>query len=103
VDRYLTSCSGPETSGLKNLAVTWVEGGPRSGQEEHSHPAEEPAYVIVRGRGVMMMGSEALEVNEGTLVFIPPGTPHRIRAIGNEPLIYVSATSPPFEPGDRRR
>jgi mannose-6-phosphate isomerase-like protein (cupin superfamily) len=36
-------------------------------------------------------------VGPGTLVFVPPTTPHAIRAIGGQQLVYVSATSPPFE------
>ena len=94
---------GPGDFGSRNLAVTWVEGGPGSEQEEHSHSQQEQAYVIVRGRGVMTVAREELEVAEGTLVFIPPRTTHKIRAVGDDPLIYVSATSPPFESADRWR
>jgi len=93
----------PGDFGSRNLAVTWVEGGPGSEQEEHSHRQEEQAYVIERGRGIMTVGQEELEVSEGTLVFIPLRTPHRIRALSDGPLIYVSATSPPFEAVDRWR
>jgi mannose-6-phosphate isomerase-like protein (cupin superfamily) len=52
--------------------------------------------VIVRGSGRMILGDEEREVSAGTLVFIPPGTQHAIRNDGNEALVYVSATSPPF-------
>ncbi|MFQ5934538.1 MAG: cupin domain-containing protein [Dehalococcoidia bacterium] len=83
--------------GSQNLAITWVEGAPESEQPSHSHPANEQAYVIVRGRGLMMAGDEAQEVGPGTIVLIPPNTSHSIRNIGEEPLVYVSATSPPFE------
>jgi len=31
------------------------------------------------------------------MVHVPPRTDHAIRALGDEPLVYVSATSPPFE------
>jgi mannose-6-phosphate isomerase-like protein (cupin superfamily) len=82
--------------GSRNLAVTWVEGAPGSQQPLHAHEASEQAYVIVRGSGHMLLGDQERHVGPGTLVFIPPGTRHAIRNDGEEPLVYVSATSPPF-------
>jgi mannose-6-phosphate isomerase-like protein (cupin superfamily) len=83
--------------GSRQLSVTWVECQPGSQQALHAHPAQEQAYVIVQGRGQMLAGAEACEVGPGTLVFVPPATPHAIRSIGGQQLVYVSATSPPFE------
>jgi len=74
-----------------------VQCQPGSQQALHAHPAQEQAYVIVQGRGQMLAGAEACEAGPGTLVFVPPTTPHAIRAIGGQQLVYVSATSPPFE------
>jgi mannose-6-phosphate isomerase-like protein (cupin superfamily) len=82
--------------GSRNLAVTWVEGAPGSQQPVHAHADSEQAYVIVRGSGRVILADEEHEVSAGTLVFIPPATPHAIRNDGDEPLVYVSATSPPF-------
>jgi mannose-6-phosphate isomerase-like protein (cupin superfamily) len=79
------------------LTVTWVEGPPDSEQATHAHPNSEQAYVIVRGRGLMKVGNEQQEVSAGTLVVVPPGTPHSVRCIGDELLVYVSAASPSFE------
>ncbi len=83
--------------GSKDLSITWVEGEPGSEQSVHAHAANEQVYVMVRGHGVMKVGDEEREVWPGTLVFVPPGTGHTIRNTGEEPLAYVSATSPPFE------
>lgn len=82
--------------GSRQLSVTWVECQPGSQQALHAHPAQEQAYVIVHGRGRMVAGAEECEVGPGTLLFVPPATPHAIRTIGGQ-LVYVSATSPPFE------
>ncbi|MDP9222752.1 MAG: cupin domain-containing protein [Actinomycetota bacterium] len=79
------------------LAVTWVEGPPGSEQPTHEHERGEQAYVIVRGKGLMKVADERQEVEAGTLVYIRAGSPHSIRTIGDEPLVYVSATTPPFE------
>jgi quercetin dioxygenase-like cupin family protein len=74
---YLLLKKGQFGSG--NLAITWVEGGPGSEQPPHAHPTNEQ------------------EVTAGTLVFVPPGTSHAIRNTGNEPVVFVSATAPPFD------
>ena len=81
----------------QHLAITWVECAPESQQSSHAHPTNEQAYVMVRGRGLMMAGDEAQEVGPGTIVFVPPNTSHSIRNTGDEPLLYISATSPPFD------
>jgi mannose-6-phosphate isomerase-like protein (cupin superfamily) len=86
--------------GSKDLAITWVECGPNSQQPLHSHPGAEQAYVIVRGRGEMIVGDEREEVGPGTMILIPPGRDHAIRNPSDQRLVYVSAASPPFVPAD---
>ena len=44
----------------------------------------------------MRVGDEVEEVGRGTLILVPPNTDHSIKNIGEETLIYVSSTSPPF-------
>lgn len=83
--------------GSSRLAITWVEGGPGSEQQVHTHADSEQVYVIVQGRGVMRVGDERQPVEKGDLVFIPPGSGHAIHNNGDQPLVYVSATSPPFD------
>jgi mannose-6-phosphate isomerase-like protein (cupin superfamily) len=82
--------------GAQRLCVTWVECQPGSQQALHRHSVQEQAYVIIGGQGQMLVGSEERAVDEGTMVFIPPGAEHAIRNTGSELLVYVSATSPPF-------
>jgi mannose-6-phosphate isomerase-like protein (cupin superfamily) len=82
--------------GSEKLAVTWVDCAPGSRQSVHAHPVQEQAYVIVRGRGEMMVGAEVQEVSEGSLVFVPPATGHAIFNHTDESLVYISSTVPPF-------
>jgi mannose-6-phosphate isomerase-like protein (cupin superfamily) len=86
--------------GSVNLAVTWVDCPPGSWQPTHEHDAQEQIYVIIRGCGVMTVGEEEQELAAGTLVLVPPATPHTIRNESSEPMSYVSATSPPFDNAD---
>jgi mannose-6-phosphate isomerase-like protein (cupin superfamily) len=83
--------------GAENLAITWVDCAPGSEQPSHQHDTQEQVYVIVRGRGLMRTGDEEREVAEGTMIFVPPRTAHRIRNHTDAPMTYVSATSPPFD------
>ena len=83
--------------GSQNLSVTWVEGEPGSEQPLHSHPINEQVYVIVEGRGAMTVGDETEEVGPGAAILVPPGTDHSIRNIGKARIVFISATSPPFD------
>lgn len=83
--------------GSRQLSITWVECQPGSQQPLHAHPAQEQAYVIVQGRGQMLASAQACDVGRGTLVYVPAATPHAIRNTSDQLLVYVSATSPPFE------
>ena len=75
--------------------MTWVEVPPGAEQRPHSHRDAEQVYVIVRGTGRARVAGDTEQVVEGDLVFIPPGAEHGIVNDGSEPLIYVSAASPP--------
>ena len=91
---YLLLAQGQFDS--QRLCITWVECQPGSQQARHRHLTQEQVYVIVRGHGQMLLGDEERVVGEGTMVFIPPGAEHAISNTGAEPLVYVSATAPPF-------
>lgn len=87
----------PGQFGSDRMAITMVHCEPGSEQPMHSHPDADQVYVIVAGRGLMRVDQDAEAVEPGTLVFIPRGSEHAIRNTGTERLVYVSATSPPFE------
>ena len=44
-------------------------------------------YMTFKGRGVVEVGDTSQELEPGTLVYFPPGVPHRLRAQGG-PLDY---------------
>ncbi len=75
------------------LAVTWVDVEPGSEQKPHKHGPEQ-IYVIIAGRGLMRVGAEERTVSAGDLVRIPSDTVHSLLNLGDEPLSYVSASTP---------
>jgi mannose-6-phosphate isomerase-like protein (cupin superfamily) len=81
--------------GSRNLTVTWVEVPPGAEQRPHAHPDAEQVYVIVQGSGRVQVAGDVERVGAGDLVFIPPSAEHGIANDGSEPLVYVSAASPP--------
>jgi mannose-6-phosphate isomerase-like protein (cupin superfamily) len=82
--------------GSHGLSVTWVRGEPGSQQGLHVHEENEQIYVVVRGRGLMIVDGEERPIEAGGAVLIPAGSEHAIRNTGDELLEYVSATTPPF-------
>jgi mannose-6-phosphate isomerase-like protein (cupin superfamily) len=78
------------------LAVTWVEVAPGGRQIPHNHP-EVQVYVIVAGKGRMLVGEEQKEVSAGELVHVPSGSMHGIENIGESTLTYISAANPAFD------
>ena len=79
------------------LAITWVEVAPGSSQQPHHHEPEQ-VYVIIKGNGRMKVGEEESKVVSGNLVYIAPDVTHSIlNTSTEEPLVYVSASTPPFD------
>lgn len=66
----------------------------------HKHAAAEEIYHITEGSGIMTLGSEEFEVRAGDTVCIPPGTPHRIRNAGKEPLKILCCCAPAYSHED---
>lgn len=73
---------------------------PGAETEEHSHARSEEFYYVLRGRGLMTLQAERREVEAGDGILIPPGIPHRIGNIGQEPLVFLCCCSPPYSHED---
>lgn len=78
------------------LAITWVEVAPQSGQIPHQHQPEQ-VYIIIKGKGLMTVGEEQTPVSVGDLVYIPSNIIHGITNQSDEQLVYISASSPAFD------
>jgi mannose-6-phosphate isomerase-like protein (cupin superfamily) len=66
----------------------------------HVHRVTEELYHVTQGVGLMTLGVETFELRTGETVCIPPGTPHRIRNIGDEPLKILCCCSPAYSHED---
>jgi mannose-6-phosphate isomerase-like protein (cupin superfamily) len=68
--------------------------------QEHVHPLTEEIYYVLCGRGAMTLGDEHREVGPGDGILIPPGTRHKIRNVGQEPLVFLCCCAPPYSHED---
>jgi mannose-6-phosphate isomerase-like protein (cupin superfamily) len=66
----------------------------------HRHRVTEELYHVTAGVGLMALGGRTFEVRVGDTVCIPPGTPHRIRNAGAEPLRILCCCSPAYSHDD---
>jgi mannose-6-phosphate isomerase-like protein (cupin superfamily) len=66
----------------------------------HVHPHTEEIYYVLRGTGLMTLGAEQRAVGAGDGILIPPGTPHTIQNLGQDPLVFLCCCSPPYSHAD---
>jgi mannose-6-phosphate isomerase-like protein (cupin superfamily) len=83
------------TCGAGHLTTTLVDIEPGGQQRIHNH-APEQIYFILEGGGIMTVGDDAEEVQQGDCVFVPSGSPHGIRNHTTHVLRYLSAAAPAF-------
>jgi len=66
----------------------------------HKHRLTEEIYHITEGSGIMTLGPEEFKVRKGDSVCIAPGTPHRVRNTGKEPLKILCCCAPVYSHAD---
>lgn len=58
----------------------------------HVHHDTEQVFFVLSGRGRLVIGEDERDegpLQPGDLVRIPPGTPHRVPCVGDEPMRYL--------------
>ena len=89
--RLLDGSKLTPTNAIQAGEMRYHEGG-SSPYHRHVGTSANPegashCYVTFKGRGVVQVGDTTQELDPGTLVYFPPGVPHRLRAHGG-PLDY---------------
>ena len=54
----------------------------------HVHPYHE-VFVLIEGKAVYMRGEESIDAGPGTVIVIPPETPHGFENTGDVPLVQL--------------
>ncbi len=70
-------------------------------EQPHRHDRHDLFVVIVSGHGTMRLGAEARPVGEGSILYVPRGTPHAFTNEFGEPALAYAVYAPAFDGKDR--
>lgn len=86
-DRYSLLITGEETGNafFQFEAVVPSGGGP----PPHRHRREDESFYVVRGQLEILLGDSTYHAQAGDFVFIPRGTVHRFRNLGNDEAVQL--------------
>lgn len=90
----------PDRDAARHQSLAEATVAPGQSTALHRHGRSEELYHITAGTGRMTLGPDEFDVATGDTVCIPPGTPHRIRNTGAEPLRILCCCAPPYAHDD---
>jgi mannose-6-phosphate isomerase-like protein (cupin superfamily) len=64
----------------------------------HYHKDAVEIFVFLDGQCEMTVGDEVEVVNAGQAVYVGPGVPHKLRAVGDRPMKMFLFVSPNHQP-----
>lgn len=67
----------------------------------HKHETHSETVYVISGEADMMVGTQAIHIKAGDILFIPKGTPHSAKVTSSEPLKILSVQAPVFDGKDR--
>ena len=70
-------------------------------EQPHRHDAHDLFVVILRGHGTMRIGSDIQPVGEGSILYVPRGTPHAFVNLSTAPAAAYAVYVPPYDGKDR--
>lgn len=73
----------------------------RGAEDPHRHDHHDLIVVIAKGWGTMRLGDEERAVGEGSVLYVPRGTPHAFRNTSGRPALAYAIYSPAFDGRDR--
>lgn len=76
-------------NGAENFSVGTSDIEPGSQTISHQHSSETEVMFIYRGKGTAIIGDASYPLEEETMMFCPPGTPHQIRNTGKALLSFI--------------
>jgi mannose-6-phosphate isomerase-like protein (cupin superfamily) len=81
------------TTGRAQLDLYCLE--PGQVQAPHAHSDQDKIYVVVEGRGRVLVGGEEAILEAGEAAVAPAGTPHGLSNPGPARLLALVVVSPP--------
>lgn len=84
----------------ENQSVAEATLPPGATTAAHHHVRSEEIYLVTAGRGLLRIGDEERVIEPGDCAAIPPGSVHQLRNTGDEDLVVVCCSSPPYSHED---
>jgi mannose-6-phosphate isomerase-like protein (cupin superfamily) len=92
--------AGPSWTEASNQSLAEATVPPGGATAEHYHRQTEEIYYFTAGSGQMKLGEETAAVRAGDCVVIPPGTPHKLWADEDKPLVLLCCCAPAYSDAD---
>ncbi len=86
---YLINSKNCPTKRLNMGYTTIYPTGTTTG---HVHDDMEETYFVISGKGVMVVGEDIFEIEQGDALYVPPGEYHTTYQRGNMPLVVLWVT-----------
>jgi transcriptional regulator with XRE-family HTH domain len=90
--RYELLC--PDVSGRMEAWVATLDPGAATGDAARGHLSDE-FMLIISGSTELEYGDEKLILEANDSIYLDGTVPHRMRALGEKPLVFLSVLSPP--------
>lgn len=84
----------------KDYSIARFTLAPGHGTGTSYNKVGEEVFLIISGRGTVMVGTEASPVTAGTVVVLKPQVRHSLTAAADSPLEFDAITVPAFSPDD---
>jgi mannose-6-phosphate isomerase-like protein (cupin superfamily) len=92
--------AGVPTGNAANQSLAEATVPPGGETAEHYHRSSEEIYLFLSGMGTMRLDDEEAPVRAGDCVVIAPGTVHKLRNPGTEPLVLLCCCAPAYSHED---
>lgn len=91
---------GPPSGTAESQSVAEATVAPGAETLEHYHRRAEEIYHFTAGAGRIRLGGEEADVRAGDTIAIAPGTRHKLHNTGEEPLVVLCCSAPPYSHED---
>jgi len=86
----------PDRGGPPNLSVARAVIEPGQVTHCHYHAESSEVYYVLSGKGMVTVGEKCEVVETGACVLIPARAEHAARCEGDEPLVILCLSAPPY-------
>ena len=76
------------------LSIGFFRLEPGQSGPKHLHKNEVEIYIIITGKGIVLLGEEEVELHPGTVVYVPPQAQHQTFNTGSSDLEFYGVFSP---------